>query len=314
MNACGGSGSEGGIATSNGFPPPPPAAGTPIATKMRVFDASDVRRRRPMLTDGSAGYEAWLESNSSQESLHLRLSAFADTITPQFVDSFRASSSGPRPRSPTNSYSRTRYCCRSVRDPRSTHVMSFPGHRDLWTCAATRSELSPAARGRDVSPMWGCICRTCQQKEDAALPRPDEKYAPEVMQLFTIGLVVECRWHGEARFAPRADRNLLERRRNGLARVRTVGAGHLPPKDAHRLSNRGCSYPDRARIDGAVSPLHSASAKTFLAKTFPRAPVTESLKKARHCSVTRMSAVYRKQLIAQRHSNPSRILARVTRV
>jgi uncharacterized protein (DUF1800 family) len=137
-----------------------------------------------------------------------------------------------------------------------------------------------------LSPMMGLyLSHLANQKEDATGRVPDENYAREVMQLFTIGLY-ELNADGTVKLDSR--REPIETYSNddviGLARVFTGWSWSSTIKDeASFQANRGLFVTD----DRALKPMelypqfHSASAKTFLGKTIPAGtPGEESLKQA----------------------------------
>ena len=126
-----------------------------------------------------------------------------------------------------------------------------------------------------LSPMMGLyLSHLGNQKEDAATGRvPDENFAREVMQLFTIGLV-ELNADGTVKLDSR--REPIETYSNddviGLARVFTGWSWSSPIKDeASFQSNRGLLVTD----ERALKPMepypqfHSTSPKAFLGKAIP---------------------------------------------
>ena len=124
------------------------------------------------------------------------------------------------------------------------------------------------------------LSHLANQKEDPATGRvPDENYAREVMQLFSIGLY-ELNADGTVKLDSR--REPIETYGNddviGLARVFTGWSWSSPVKDeASFQANRGLFVTD----DRALKPMelypqyHSASAKTF-SQAIPATPAPQS--------------------------------------
>ena len=242
------------------------------------------------------GYSAWLDEQfNSQASLHLpAVPAFGDTITPQFVGQFPLLSSfwtkaaiAPDQLRQRAMYSLSQLFVISMVD---NNVMSYPQGIATYMDLLGRDAFGNFRQLLEdvtLSPMMGLyLSHLANQKEDPATGRvPDENYAREVMQLFTIGLV-ELNADGTVKLDSR--REPIETYSNddviGLARVLTGWSWSSPTKDdASFQANRGLLVTD----DRALKPMelypqfHSASVKTFLGKTIPAGTGgQESLKQA----------------------------------
>ncbi len=146
------------------------------------------------------GYAAWLDEQfNSQASLHLpAVPAFGDTITPQFVGQFPLLSSfwtkaaiAPDQLRQRAMYSLSQLFVISMID---NNVMSYPQGIATYMDLLGRNAFGNYRQLLEdvtLSPMMGLyLSHLANQKEDPASGRvPDENYAREVMQLFTIGLV-----------------------------------------------------------------------------------------------------------------------------
>ena len=299
LTACGGSGSDG-VAPAPGTATPPPG-GSPTVPPTR----NDAARFLTQATFGPApadvdrvvalGYPAWLDEQfNSQASLHLpAVPAIGDTITPQFVGQFPLLSSfwTKAAAAPDQLRQRTMYSLSQlfVISMNDNNVMSYPQgiatYMDLLG-RDTFGNFRQLLEDVTLSPMMGLyLSHLANQKEDATGRVPDENYAREVMQLFTIGLY-ELNADGTVKLDSRNEP--IETYSNddviGLARVLTGWSWSSAAKDdASFQANRGLLVTD----DRMLKPmqlypqLHSASAKTFLGKSIAAGTGgEESLKQA----------------------------------
>ena len=300
LTACGGGGSEG-IAPppGNGSPPPtvPPTV-PPTRNEAARFLTQSTFGPAPADVERvvALGYSAWLDEQfNSQASLHLpAVPAFGDTITPQFVGQFPLLSSfwtkaaiAPDQLRQRAMYSLSQMFVISMVD---NNVMSYPQGIATYMDLLARNAFGNYRQLLEdvtLSPMMGLyLSHLANQKEDPASGRvPDENYAREVMQLFTIGLVA-LNADGTVKLDSR--REPIETYSNddviGLARVLTGWSWSSATKDdASFQANRGLLVTD----DRALKPMelypqfHSTSVKTFLGKTIPAGTEgQESLKQA----------------------------------
>ena len=297
LTACGGGGSEG-VA-----PSPLPASTVPPTVAPTRNEAARFLTQAsfgpaPADVDRvvAQGYSAWLDEQfNSQASLHLpAVPPFGDTITPQFVGQFPLLSSfwtkaatAPDQLRQRAMYSLSQLFVISMID---NNVMSYPQGIATYMDLLGRNAFGNYRQLLEdvtLSPMMGLyLSHLGNQKEDPASGRvPDENYAREVMQLFTIGLV-ELNVDGTVKLDSR--REPIETYSNddviGLARVLTGWSWSSPIKDdASFQANRGLLVTD----DRALKPMelypqfHSTSVKTFLGKTIPAGTGgQESLKQA----------------------------------
>ena len=299
LTACGG-GSDG-VAP----PPantPPPATTPPVVPPTR----NEAARFLTQATFGPApadvdrvvalGYAAWLDEQfNSQASTHLpAVPAFGDTLTPQFVGQFPLLSTfwtkaaiAPDQLRQRALYSLSQLFVISIVD---ANVLSYPQGIATYMDLLGRDAFGNFRQLLEdvtLSPMMGLyLSHLANQKEDAASGRvPDENYAREVMQLFTIGLV-ELNSDGSVKLDSR--REPIETYGNedviGLARVFTGWSWSSAAKDeASFQSFRGFAVTD----DRALKPMepypqfHSTSVKSFLGKTIAAGTgPEESLKQA----------------------------------
>jgi uncharacterized protein (DUF1800 family) len=128
-----------------------------------------------------------------------------------------------------------------------------------------------------LNPLMGIyLSHIANQKADAATGRvPDENYAREVMQLFTIGLV-ELSEDGSTRknSVGAAIESYTSADVSGLAKVFTGWSWDCPDWPQRncflRGENNGRSDPDRALKPMVAYPMyHSTEAKSFLGTTIP---------------------------------------------
>ncbi|HEX3141394.1 MAG TPA: DUF1800 domain-containing protein [Rhizobacter sp.] len=129
-----------------------------------------------------------------------------------------------------------------------------------------------------LHPMMGVYLTSLRnQKEDTASGRvPDENYAREVMQLFSIGLY-ELNNDGTTRGSTPTETYTHEDIQ-GLAKVFTGFSWYAGPNLADRTDTRffgGNAHPDRDfRPMQAYSKYHSSSEKRFLGTVIPAATAT----------------------------------------
>ena len=203
------------------------------------------------------GYAAWLDEQfNSQASLHLpAVPAFGDTITPQFVGQFPLLSSfwtkaaiAPDQLRQRAMYSLSQLFVISMVD---NNVMSYPQGIATYMDLLGRNAFGNFRQLLEdvtLSPMMGLyLSHLANQKEDPAIgPRARrELCARGDAALHDRAGRVKCGRHGEARFAPRADRNLFERRRDRTgARVHRL---ELVVADEGRRVVSGESRPARHR-------------------------------------------------------------------
>lgn len=325
LTSCGGGGSE-------GVAPPPSGAVPPISATPPT--RSDAARFLTQSTFGPApfdidrvvalGYAGWLEEQFNlQASTHLpAVPAFADTISPQFLGPYPLLSTfwtkaaiAPDQLRQRAMYSLSQLFVVSMID---ANVLSYPQGIATYMDVLGRDAFGnfrQLLQGVTLSPMMGLyLSHLGNPKEDVATGRvPDENYAREVMQLFTIGLV-ELNNDGSVKLDSR--REPIETYSNddviGLARVFTGWSWSSPVKDeASFQSFRGFAVTDERALKPmeAYPQFHSTLSKTFLGKTIPAGTsAEESLRQAldhlfNHPNV---GPFVGKQLI-QRHvtSNPS---------
>ena len=332
--SCGGSASDG-VAPSPQQPPPttpPPVAPTRNEAARFLTQASFGPSSADIDRVVAVGYAGWLDEQfNSQASTHLpAIPAFGDILTPQFVGQFPILSTfwtkaaiAPDQLRQRTMFSLSQIFVISMVDG---NVLGYPQGIAVYMDTLGRDTFGNYRQLLEdvtLSPMMGLyLSHLANQKEDAATGRaPDENYAREVMQLFTIGLY-QLNPDGSLKLDSR--REPIETYSNddvmGLARVLTGWSWASAVKDdASFQAFRGFAVSD----DRALRPMqpypqfHSPSAKTFLGKTIPAGtPVEEALKQAldhlfNHPNV---GPFIGKQLI-QRHvtSNPSpEYIARVS--
>ncbi|MGH6610142.1 MAG: DUF1800 domain-containing protein, partial [Burkholderiaceae bacterium] len=242
------------------------------------------------------GYAAWLEEQfNSQASTHLpAVPAYGDIISPLFLGPYPLQSTfwTKAATAPDQLRQRTMYSLSQifVISMHDQNVLGYPqGIATYMDMLARNSFGNYRQLLEDVtlSPMMGLyLSHLANQKEDSATGRvPDENYAREVMQLFSIGLY-ELNADGTVKLDSR--REPIETYSNndviGLARVLTGWSWSSPVKDETSFqANRGFFVTD----DRALKPMelypqyHSPSAKSFLGKTIPaNTGGQESLKQA----------------------------------
>ena len=300
LTACGGSGSDGVAPPPGNTPPPttPPPAVAPTRNEAARFLTQATFGPAPADVDRvvALGYAAWLDEQfSSQASTHLpAVPAFGDTLSPQFFGQFPILSTfwtkaaiAPDQLRQRAMYSLSQLFVISMND---ANVLSYPQGIATYMDLLGRDAFGNFRQLLEdvtLSPMMGLyLSHLANQKEDAATGRvPDENYAREVMQLFTIGLY-ELNADGTVKLDSR--REPIETYSNddviGLARVFTGWSWSSPVKDeASFQAFRGFAVTD----DRHLKPMelypqfHSPSAKTFLGKTIPAGTgAQESLKQA----------------------------------
>lgn len=302
LTACGGGGGEGVAPPPSGTPTSPPPTTPPMVPPTR----NEAARFLTQATFGPApadvdrvvalGYAAWLDEQfNAQASMHLpAVPAFGDIITPQFFGPYpllstfwTKAATAPDQLRQRAMYSLSQLFVISMLD---MNVMGYPQGIATYMDLLGRDAFGnfrQLLQDVTLSPMMGLyLSHLGNQKEDPASGRvPDENYAREVMQLFTIGLY-ELNADGTVKLDSR--REPIETYANddviGLARVFTGWSWSSPVKDeASFQANRGLFVTD----DRALKPMepypqfHSASAKTFLGKTIAAGSGPEdSLKQA----------------------------------
>ena len=255
-------------------------------TKRRAFSTQATFGPAPADVDRvvALGYAAWLDEQfNSQASIHLpAVPAFGDTLSPQFFGQFPILSTfwtkaaiAPDQLRQRAMYSLSQLFVISMND---ANVLSYPQGIATYMDLLGRDAFGNFRQLLEdvtLSPMMGLyLSHLANQKEDPLTGRvPDENYAREVMQLFTIGLY-ELNADGTVKLDSR--REPIETYSNddviGLARVFTGWSWSSPVKDeASFQAFRGFAVTD----DRHLKPMelypqfHSTSAKTFLGKTIP---------------------------------------------
>jgi uncharacterized protein (DUF1800 family) len=312
--ACGNSGSgSAGVAVA-----PPPGGSTPASNPGSSAPGSgQVNPSAPVskedaarfLTQATFGpstpeinklaastYGAWLDEQFAMPmSEHLpAVPKYGDTLTPQFVGQYPVLSSfwtkaaiAPDQLRMRTSYALSQIFVISMRD---MNVLGYP-----QGIASYMDMLSRNAFGNfrqlleDVTlhPMMGLyLSHLGNQKEDAASGRiPDENFAREILQLFSIGLV---QLNPDGTVKKDANGKPIETYTNadigGLARVFTGWSWSSPTKDEASFQPfRGFGVNDDRGIKPmeAYAQFHSTSEKKFLGKTIAAgAGPQESLKQA----------------------------------
>jgi uncharacterized protein (DUF1800 family) len=296
LAACG-SGSDG---VADPLPPAPPAPSPAPLTR------SDAARFLTQATFGPSsadvdrvmalGYAAWLDEQfNAPASTHLpAVPVFNDTLSAQFVGQFPILSSfwtkaatAPDQLRQRALYSLSQIAVISMVD---MNVMGYPQGIAVYMDTLGRNAFGNYRQLLEdvtLSPMMGLyLSHLGNMKEDAATGRvPDENYAREILQLFSIGLY-ELNSDGTVKLDSR--REPIETYSNadvmGLARVFTGWSWSSPVKDTASFQPfRGFAVTD----DRALKPMepypqfHSTSEKTFLGKTIPAGTnAQESLKQA----------------------------------
>jgi uncharacterized protein (DUF1800 family) len=243
------------------------------------------------------GYAAWLDEQfAAAQSLHLpAIPKFADTLTPQFVGQYPILSShwtkaaiAPDQLRQRAAYSLSQIFVISMVD---MNVLGYPQGIGSYMDMLGRNAFGNFRQlMEDVAlhPMMGLyLSHLGNQKEDPASGRvPDENFARELLQLFTIGLV-ELNADGTVRLDSR--REPVETYSNadimGLARVFTGWSWASATKDEASFQPfRGFVVGDDPRPVKPMEPypqFHSASDKRFLGKTIAaNTGAQESLKQA----------------------------------
>ena len=299
LTACGGG--------SEGVAPPPGSAPPPTTTPPTVPPTrNEAARFLTQATFGptqadvdrvvALGYAGWLEEQfNSQASTHLpAVPAFADTLSPQFLGPFPLLSTfwtkaaiAPDQLRQRTMYSLSQLFVISMIDG---NVLSYPQGIATYMDMLGRDTFGnyrQLIEDVTLSPMMGLyLSHLANQKEDPTTGRvPDENYAREVMQLFTIGLY-QLNADGTVKLDSRNEP--IETYGNddviGLARVFTGWSWSSPVKDeASFQAFRGFAVTDERHLK-PMEPypqFHSTSAKTFLGKTIAAGTgPQESLKQA----------------------------------
>ncbi len=301
ISACGGG--DGGSTPS--APSQPVSTSPPVAAK--PANRAEAARFLTQATYGptpadvdrvmSAGYAAWLDEQFAMAAtLHeTSVPKFGDTLSPQFLAQYPITSSfwtkaatAPDQLRQRTAYSLSQIFVISMVD---MNVLGYPqgitSYLDMLgrnTFGNFRQLLEDVA----LHPMMGLyLSHLGNQKEDPAIGRvPDENFARELLQLFSIGLV-ELNADGTVKLDSR--REPIETYTNadiaGLARVFTGWSWAGPVKDEASFQPfRGFFYGDDPRPIKPMEPypqFHSTGEKRFLGKVIPaNTSAQESLKQA----------------------------------
>lgn len=304
LGACGGSGGDGVAAPPTPLPPPtqpaPPPAPVPAPTRNEAARFLTQATFGPSAADVdrvvALGYAAWLDEQfAAPASMHLpAVPPFGDILTPQFVGQFPILSSfwtkaaiAPDQLRQRAMFSLSQIFVISMVDG---NVLGYPQGIAVYMDMLGRNAFGNFRQLLEdvtLSPMMGLyLSHLGNRKEDPATGRvPDENYAREVMQLFTIGLY-QLDLDGTVKLDTR--REPIETYSNedviGLARVMTGWSWSSPVKDEASFQPfRGFFVTD----DRALKPMepypqfHSTLPKSFLGKTIPAGTAPEdSLKLA----------------------------------
>jgi uncharacterized protein (DUF1800 family) len=289
LAACGGNAGNGTI-----DPLPPVTQPAPVADQ--PASRAEAARFLTQSTFGPApadvdrlmalGYRPWLDEQfAAGQSLHgPAIPFYGDLITPQFVGQFPILSSWwtKAATAPDQLRQRTAFALSQifVISMVDGNVMAYPqgigSYMDMLgrnTFGTYRQLLEDVT----LHPMMGLyLSHLGNQKEDPASGRqPDENFAREILQLFSIGLV-ELNPDGTVRLDAR--REPIETYGNadiqGLARVFTGFSWASVTKDEASFQPlRGFTIPAgetrMIRPMEAYPQFHSTSAKTFLGTTIP---------------------------------------------
>ena len=298
LASCGGGGGEGVAPPLAPVTPTPPAAAAPTRAEAARFltqasfgpSTADVDRVVAL------GYAGWLDEQfTAQQSLHLpAVPAYTDLLTPQFVGQFpllqtwwTKAAVAPDQLRQRAAFALSQIFVISMVD---MNVIAYPQGIASYMDMLGRNSFGNFRQLLEdvtLSPMMGLyLSHLGNMKEDPATGRlPDENYARELMQLFTIGLV-ELNPDGTVKLDSR--REPIETYTNddviGLARVMTGWSWSAAAPDATTFEPfRGFVLTD----DRALKPMiaypqfHSASEKRFLGKTIAAGTgPQESLKQA----------------------------------
>lgn len=292
LAACGGSGGDGVAPPPSPLPPPTQPAPPPAPPSTPAPTRSEAARFLTQATFGPSaadvdrvvalGYAAWLDEQfAAAASTHLpAVPHFGDIVTPQFVGQFPILSSfwtkaaiAPDQLRQRAMFSLSQLFVISMVDG---NVLAYPQGIAVYMDTLGRNAFGNFRQLLEdvtLSPIMGLyLSHLGNRKEDPATGRvPDENYAREVMQLFTIGLH-QLEPDGTLKLDTR--REPIETYGNddviGLARVMTGWSWSSPVKDeASFQAFRGIFVTD----DRALKPMepypqfHSTLAKTFLGRT-----------------------------------------------
>lgn len=284
LTACGGGGGDG-VAPGPG-PTTPPPAGTVQLTRSEAARFLTQATFGPSFADVdrvvTLGFAPWLEEQfSSPASTHLpAVPAFGDIVTPQFVGQFPILSTfwtkaaiAPDQVRQRAMFSLSQLFVISMVDG---NVLGYPQGIAVYMDMLGRNAFGNFRQLLEdvtLSPMMGLyLSHLGNRKEDSATGRvPDENYAREILQLFTIGLY-QLEMDGTVKLDAR--REPIETYTNddviGLARVMTGWSWASPVKDEASFQPfRGYLVTD----DRALRPMepypqfHSTLSKAFLGKT-----------------------------------------------
>jgi uncharacterized protein (DUF1800 family) len=235
----------------------------------------------------SNGYNAWFDQQfATPQSLHVPVvPKFNDFFTPQFVGQYPILSSfwtkaitAPDQLRQRTSFALSQIFVLSMLD---MTVLNYPqGIASYMDMLGRNSFGNYRQLLEDVAmhPMMGIyLTHIGNQKEDPAIGRvPDENFAREILQLFSIGLI-QLNPDGTPKLG--ANGQPLETYTNediaGLARVFTGFSWDLPNKDAASFDAfQGYFWSDEnlKRTTAPMQPypqFHSTSEKNFLGKKIP---------------------------------------------
>jgi uncharacterized protein (DUF1800 family) len=338
LTACGGGGGGGG--TGTGPPPPDPGASTPGPGDAPLPTKAQAARFLRQATFGATaaeidrvaqvGYARWLDEQMAlPPTLHQPdVPYFTDPFTPKLFGTLPVQSSFWRQAATAPDQLRQRLMFAlseifviSVGD---MNVITYPrgvaSYMDTLA-AGSLGNYRQLIEGVALHPMMGLyLSHLGNRKEDAASGRvPDENFAREVMQLFSIG-TEELNADG----SPRTDASgrSLETYGNedviGLARVFTGWNYHAPsPTDEYFFADYGNPFffPAAADPERDIKPMrfypqhHSSSEKRFLGTTIPAntdAPTSLRIALDRLASHPNVGPFIGRQLIQRLvSSNPS---------
>jgi uncharacterized protein (DUF1800 family) len=297
LAACGGGGTT--------APPPPTESPTQVAAPA-VRDRADAARFLHQATFGpnsaaidevvSQGFDAWFEAQTKAPMTRhqSRVPAYDDFLTPLLVGRYPLNTSFWQAAATAQDQWRQRvayaYSQIFVISINDMAVLRFPRGVAAFhdTLAANAfGNFRELIEGVALHPMMGLyLSHLANRKEDAAIGRiPDENFAREVMQLFSIGLV-QLNPDGTPKLG--ANGQPLETYSNddviGLARVFTGFSFAAPEPDEVYFEN--ALFPAKADPERDIKPMrsypqhHSASEKRFLGTAVPANATPEQSVKA----------------------------------
>jgi uncharacterized protein (DUF1800 family) len=318
LAACGGGGGDGSVPASPPPPPPPPAAPTAAEAARFLAQASFAASDAQIARVQAIGYSAWLD----EQFLQPRTQGHADWMRANgYVDAANVNGFAGT----DNTLWRKLIASPDLLRQRVTlalseiFVVSMAGLPVAWRgflAAAYMDVLEANAFGNyrslleavTLSPGMGVYLNMRgNQKEDPATGRvPDENYAREVLQLFSIGLV-ELAADGSLRNGAITD-TYTQDSITGLARVFTGW-------DFDGFTRSDPAWTQRPMVLNATR--HADGAKTFLGTTIPagtdgRAALTQALDTiAAHANVGPFIGRQLIQRLVASHPSPAYV-ARVT--